>query len=80
MRHVPAREAKATFAALVRAAQEGEPTTITQHGEPAAVVVSVADAARLYAGSPANLAEHLLAFPGMDLIERDRTPVRDVDL
>lgn len=80
MRHVPVREAKATFSALVRAAQGGEPTTITQHGQPAAVVVSVADAARLFEAAPASLAEHLLTFPGLDAFERDSTPVRDIDL
>ncbi len=71
MRSAPVRGAEATFSALVRA---------TQEGEPAAVVVSVADAARLFDDAPASLAEHLLAFPGRESFARDPTPIRDIDL
>lgn len=42
------REAKASLSEVVDAAERGEPTMITRHGKPAAVVVSVEDANRLY--------------------------------
>jgi prevent-host-death family protein len=40
------RDAKVTLSAVVEA---GEATTITKHGRPAAIVVPVDDARRLYA-------------------------------
>lgn len=80
MLKVQVREAKASLSALIEAAERGEPTTITRHGKPAAVLVPVADAARLYDEPAKTFAEHLLSFPGGVDFERDRTPMRDVDL
>lgn len=75
------RDAKAEFSALVAAAERGEPTTITKHGKPAAVLVPVQDAERIYPEAKRkSFAEHLLAFPGGVEIERDGTPLRDIDL
>lgn len=74
------RDAKAILSALVDAAERGEPTTITRHGKPAAVLVSVEDAARLYPARSGSLAEHLFRFPGGMEFERDQTPLRDIDL
>ena len=47
MRSVPIREAKAKFSELVDAVERGEQVTITRHGEPAAVLVSLEDAKKL---------------------------------
>lgn len=80
MNSVQVREAKATLSALIEAAEQGEPTTITRHGKPAAVLVPVADAARLYRQERGALVAHLLAFPGGIEFGRDRTPLRDIDL
>lgn len=81
MKHVQVRDAKAELSALIAAAERGEPTTITRHGKPAAVLVPVEDARKLYPHPEApSFAEHLLAFPGGIEFERDRTPLRDIDL
>lgn len=77
MREVQVRTAKASLSSLIEAAERGEPTTITRHGRPAAVLVSVADADRLYRRT---FADHLLGFPGGIEFERDQTPMRDIDL
>ncbi len=80
MNSVQVRDAKARFSALVQAAEQGQPTTITRHGRPAAVLVPVADARRLYPDDRPSLVELLLAFPGGVEFERDRTPPREIDL
>jgi prevent-host-death family protein len=80
MESVQVREAKARFSALIEAAERGQPTTITRHGRPAAVVVPVEDARRLYPeGRPAFI-DLLLSFPGDIEFERDQTPLRDLEL
>lgn len=63
MDSIPIREAKAKFSALIEAAEQGRPTTITRHGKPAAVLVPVEDAPRLYAQDTPSFADLLLA-PG----------------
>ena len=80
MQKVQVREAKAGLSALIEAAERGEPTTITRHGKPAAVLVPVADAARLYGEPARTFAQHLLSFPGGITVERDHTPMREIDL
>ncbi|KMO11008.1 type II toxin-antitoxin system Phd/YefM family antitoxin [Methylobacterium platani] len=81
MRTIQARDAKAGFSALVEAAERGEPTTITRHGRPAAVIVPVEVARRLYPDDKPNFADFLMTFPGgLDDVERDRTPMRPIDL
>jgi prevent-host-death family protein len=45
---VQIREAKAGFSALVTAAENGRPTLVSRHGRPCAMIVPVADGARLY--------------------------------
>jgi prevent-host-death family protein len=79
MQTVQVRNAKASFSALVEAAERGEPTTITKHGRPAAVMVPVDVARRIYPGK-ADFAEFLMAFPGGDEFDRDQTPMRSIDL
>ncbi len=80
MKTVQIRDAKAKFSALIEAAEHGQPTTITRHGRPAAVVIPVDDARRLYPEKQSSFADLLLSFPGGDDFERDRTPLREVDL
>ena len=47
METVQIREAKAGFSALVAAAEKGRPTLVSRHGQPCAMIVPVADGARL---------------------------------
>jgi antitoxin (DNA-binding transcriptional repressor) of toxin-antitoxin stability system len=53
---------------------------ITRHGRPAAVLVPVADARRLYPTDRPSFADLLLSFPGGIEFDRDGTPLREVDL
>ena len=80
MESVQVREAKARFSALIEAAERGQPTIITRHGRPAAVVVPVEDARRLYPEDRPSFADLLLAFPGGVEFDRDETPLREIDL
>ncbi len=80
MKMLGLREAKATLSAVVEAAERGEATTITKNGQPAAVVVPLADARRLYPTDRPSFAELLLSIPEDIEIERDTTPMREVDL
>jgi prevent-host-death family protein len=80
MQSMQIRDAKAKFSALIEAAEHGRPTTITRHGRPAAVVVPVEDARRLYPENRPSFADLLLSFPGGVEFDRDRTPLREVDL
>ena len=72
MKELQLREAKSTLSAVVEAAEKGEPTTITKHGRPAAVVVSYEEWTRLKRKVP-SFADLLLAVPQLaveDLPER----------
>jgi antitoxin Phd len=80
LQSVQIRDAKARFSALVEAAERGRPTTITRHGRPAAVLVPVEDARRLYPDDRPSFADLLLSFPDGLMVERDATPLRDVEL
>ncbi len=73
------REAKANFSALVAAAEKGHPTLISRHGQPCAMMVPVADGARLYPLEMPNLANYLLALPEPFETERDTTPLQGID-
>jgi len=79
VRTVQVREAKAQLSALIEAAERGEATTITRHGRPAAVLMPVVDAERLYAQERPSFADLLLAFPGGLDFERDQTPLREIE-
>ena len=76
---VQIREAKASFSALVAAAEKGQPTIVSRHGQPCAMIVPVADGARLYPLEMPNLANYLLALPEPLVTERDVPPLRGVD-
>ena len=80
MRNVQVRDAKASLSKLVGAAERGEPTTITRHGRPVAVLVPIADAERLYPPKEKSFVDFLMSFPGGTEFERDLTPMREVDL
>ena len=80
MRSLHLRDAKASLSALVEAAERGEATIITKHGRPAAVVVPVADARRLYPVERPGFADLLLSMPEDLEIERDASPFREADL
>jgi prevent-host-death family protein len=80
MDSIQIRDAKAKFSALIEAAERGRPTIITRHGRPAAVVVPVEDARRLYPENRPSFADLLLSFPGGIEFERDQTPPREVGL
>lgn len=73
------REAKASFSALVAAAENGRPTLVSRHGRPCAMIVPVADGARLYPLEMPNLANYLLTMPGPLETERDPTPLRGME-
>jgi prevent-host-death family protein len=76
------KDAKARFSGLVDEVIKGEFVTITRHGKPAAVLVSVeaADIARkaLEKKRP-GLAAYLRTFPGCEF-DRNSSPSRDVEL
>ena len=80
MKTLRLRDAKASLSAVVEAAERGEATTITKHGRPAAVVVPLADARRLYPVDKPSFAEMLLSIPEDLDTERDSTPLREADL
>jgi len=80
MESVQVRDAKAKFSALVDAAERGQPTTITRHGRPAAVLVPVEDARRIYPEKQISFLDLLLSLPGGTAFERDPTPMREVAL
>lgn len=80
MKTVQVREAKATLSALIEAAENGKPTTITRHGKAAAVIVPVGAAKKLYPEDRPNFGAFLLSFPGGIEFERRTDPMRDFDL
>jgi len=82
MKTVQIRQAKAALSAVVAAAERGQPTLITRHGQPSAMVVPVKAGRRLYPQITPSLADYLLAMPrGARLVfRRDTTPLRNVRL
>jgi prevent-host-death family protein len=80
MKTLPLRQAKASLSAVVEAAEHGEATTITKHGRPAAVVVPVEHAQRLYPSGRPSFVELLRAIPEAIEFERDQSAFREIDL
>lgn len=78
--HIQLRDAKARLSAVVDAAEQGKPSVITRHGEPAAVVLGYAEWQRL--STIPSFARLLMACPAEegDFPERDQTPMRELDL
>jgi antitoxin Phd len=82
MKTLQLRDAKATLSAVINAAQEGAPTTITRHGKPLAVVVSHDEWLRLNPEAKPDLVQHLLSMPDYEpeVFQRWPDQLRDVDL
>jgi antitoxin Phd len=80
MRTLRLRDAKASLSAVIEAAERGEATTITKYGQPAAVVVPVAQAQRLYPTDRPSFASLLMGIPHPIETERDPSPLRTADL
>jgi antitoxin Phd len=80
MREIQLRDAKATLSAVVDDAVRGEPSIITRHGRPEAVVVGFDEWKRL--SSVPSFGRLLMAAPLApdDLPERDRSPMREIEL
>jgi antitoxin Phd len=74
------RDAKAFLSAVVGAAERGEATTITKHDRPAAVVVPIEHARRLYAAERPSFADLILSIPEDLEIKRDTSPFREAEL
>ena len=79
MREIQLRDAKATLSAVVDDAVQGEPSIITRHGKPEAVVIGFEDWRRL--SNVPSFGRLLMAAPiePGDLSERDRTALREVE-
>lgn len=76
-------DAKAAFASLVDEAANGEFVTITRHGKPAAMLVSVeaGEAAKRAMTKPKpDFGEFLMSYPGPADLERAPSPLRNVEL
>lgn len=88
MSSIGVKEAKAGLSGLVDDAASGEFVTITKHGKPAAVLVSVeaAEAAkRALAKDRPRLVAHLKLFPAdvdldHEVFARNRQPSREIEL
>ncbi|CAN7521960.1 type II toxin-antitoxin system Phd/YefM family antitoxin [Phyllobacterium sp. LjRoot231] len=80
MKTVNLRDAKATFSSLVDEVVKGETVTITRHGKPAAVLVSVETARNIQPLEKSNFGKFLLTYPGGVELERNQTPMRRVKL
>ena len=80
MREIQLREAKATLSAVVNDAVRGEPSIITRHGRPQAVVIGFDEWKRL--SSVPSFGRLLMSAPMApdDLPERDRAPMREIKL
>jgi prevent-host-death family protein len=71
MREVQLKNAKATLSAVVNHVARGEPSIITRHGKPEAVVLGFADWERL---------SRVPSFGRLLTPERNRSPLRDAGL
>lgn len=79
MKTMQVREAKASFSALVEAAEKGEPTIITKHGKPTAMVVPIDEARKLYPDRNDAFIDFLLTYPGGVELERNQSSLRDFE-
>lgn len=84
MREWALQDAKNRFSAVVNAALDGEPQTVTRRGAPAVVILAVEDYERLCqaekAGAP-DFIQHLLSIPRGgpdDALEGPALKLRDV--
>jgi antitoxin Phd len=77
MREIQLRDAKATLSAVVDEAVNGNPSVITRHGKPEAVVVSFAEWERISLVPSFGRLLMSAPFDADDLPDRDVTPLRD---
>ena len=79
MHEIQLRDAKATLSAVIDKAGQGQPSIITRHGKPAAVVLSFAEWERL--SRVPSFGRLLMAAPleDSDLPARDAGPPREAD-
>ncbi len=77
MREIQLRQAKATLSAVVDDALRGEPSIITRHGKPEAVIISMAEWERL--AQVPSFGQLLMSAPAgiLDLPPRDESGFRD---
>ena len=80
MKTLGLRNAKASLSAVIEAAERGEATIITKHGRPAAAVVPMEQAERLYQTDRPSFASLLMQIPHPLEIERDASPLHEADL
>ncbi len=80
MKTLRLRDAKASFSSVVEAAEQGDPTIITKHGRPVAMLVPLKEGRSLYPDASPSLADLLLAIPADPEVVRDRSSARDLDL
>jgi prevent-host-death family protein len=80
MRKIQLKDAKANLSAVIDQATRGKPSVITRHGKAEAVVLGIADWARL--SNVPSFGRLLMSAPlaPEDVPERDLTPVRDAGL
>lgn len=80
MRKIQLRDAKVHPSAVVDQAVDGQPSVITRHGKPAAVMLGFKDWERLSQGP--SFGRLLMSAPANlnDLPDRDPSPIRTVDL
>lgn len=78
MREIQLRDAKANLSAVVDEAMQGEPSVITRHGKPQAVILGFEDWRRL--SHVPSFAKLLLALPveEADLPDRNPQPLREI--
>jgi prevent-host-death family protein len=80
MKTMQLRDAKAGLSALVDAAEKGEPTIVTKHGKPSAMIVPIEEGRKLYPqSSQKNFVDFLLTYPGGIELERNESPSREVE-
>lgn len=72
------QEAKQQFSEMLRAVERTGPQTITRHGQEVAVVIDIARYRRL-TGPKRNFAEHLKAFPKLDLAPGEPNVFDEID-
>ena len=80
MHEIQLREAKATLSAVIDRARQGEPSIITRHGKPAAVLIGFEEWQRLSRVPSFGRLLMLAPLELGDLPERDGDGLRPPDL
>jgi prevent-host-death family protein len=72
------QEAKQQFSRVLRAVERSGPQTITRHGREVAVIIDIAEYRRL-TGARKNFAEHVMAFPKLDVAPGERDVFDEIE-